>query len=121
MLWGFSRYEYLSLREQFLRARDFQLSMVATIQAELYNTAGKNFDRFFKGADFMPGAEDQSIEARAQKLMDQGYEPAAAVAIASSTQSKEHGLHIVESELRMADAKKEKLKGKPARNRLMAG
>lgn len=93
--------------------------MLSALRADLHNTAGKSFIEWFKATDFMPGAKPStSIEDRARELMEQGYDPAAAVAMASSTQTKEHGLHIVESELRKAEAKKRKEQSKPVRSRL---
>lgn len=47
----------------------------------------------------MPGRSIESIEDRARKLMEQGYPPAAAVAMAHSTQDREHRATLIQTTL----------------------
>ncbi len=108
VLWGLSMREFLALRRQFEDNRKFQLGMVAAIRADIHNTAGKSFKEHFDAQRFMPGGKDDSIEARARELMAQGVAPAAAVAMASSKQSKESQIHIVKSAMAAADARAKK-------------
>jgi hypothetical protein len=110
-LWGLANCEYLALRRQFEQSREFQLLMLAAIRSDMHNTAGRMFNQTYKPSDFMPGAKS-SIEDRARELMDQGYAPAAAVAIASSKQSREQNLKILTGALEAAERKSKKPGGK---------
>lgn len=98
--------EYVALRRQFEQSREFQLAMVAAIRSDMHNTSGR-FNQAFKPADFMPGAKS-SIEDRAKELMALGYAPAAAVAIASSKQTREQNLHVLKSAVSGTEGKKRK-------------
>lgn len=99
---------YNALTEQFKRHNDQQRWLVAALRADIHNAAGKSFEHHFEAGDFMPGAEDKSVEARAKKLIDAGVPPAKAVAIASSKRSREDNLQILTSTLRMAHENKGK-------------
>jgi hypothetical protein len=81
--------------------------MVAAVRADLYNVAGKSFERRFEVADFMPGATD-SVEARARELIEMGYTPSEAAAMATSKQTREHKLHVLDSALSAAHRAKQK-------------
>jgi hypothetical protein len=61
----------------------------------LHNTSSREFKKHFKPADFMPGADNSDIETRVHELIKLGYNPAAACAIATSRQSKEQQLFLV--------------------------
>jgi hypothetical protein len=67
---------------------------VAELRADLHNTSAKQYDRVFESADFMPGAT-RAIEERVAELIAQGYDPAAAAAIATSKQSKDKQLRTL--------------------------
>lgn len=83
--------------------------MVAALRADLHNTAGKSFNRTFEKTDFIHGASsDGSLEARIHSLIAQGYAPAAAAAMASSTQTKEQRIHLIQSTMQAAEARKTK-------------
>ncbi len=68
--------------------------LVAGVRADLYNTSAKCFERHMDPVDFMPGAEDM-LEARVAELIAGGMNPAAAVAVATSKQTKEGQIHVI--------------------------
>lgn len=104
-LWGLCHREYSALQKQWERARSDQLSIMAALRADLHNTAGKTFKHNFKPQDFMPGASPDSIEATARLYIEMGYTPSEAAAMATSSQTKEHNLYIVDSVMRSAKAR----------------
>ena len=96
--------------EQRSLAREHKSSLIAALRADLHNISGR-YQRTFQAADFMadkPGGAHADIEARAQELIAQGVPPAAAAAMASSTQTKEHNLYVLDSVGRAAAAAKKK-------------
>ncbi len=81
------------------------MTLVAALRADLHNTSAREFSKHFKLADFMPEAKDEGLEARVQELIKMGYPPAAACAIATRKQSKEHQLHLINAVTGAAAAK----------------
>jgi hypothetical protein len=80
---------------------------VAAIRADIHNTSARQFTKFFEPADFMPGAK-ASLEDQIAALVKQGYTPSQAAAIATSKQSNQQKLHIVERAARSNHAKQSK-------------
>lgn len=88
--------EYDALKAIWEDARTFQIGLVAAVRADLHNTSARDFGRQFEAAEFMPGAM-LAIEERIAELIAQGYNPAAAAAIATSKTTKEQQIHAVDS------------------------
>ncbi len=85
------------------------MALIAGLRADIHNTAGKSFKDHFQPADFMPNAKP-SIEDRVAEFKAMGYAPAAAVAMAHSSQDPSKRLHILDSKLEAAHEKKQKKK-----------
>lgn len=69
--------------------------MVAALRSDIYNTAGKSFDRHFEADDFL-GEKVEGLEDRINALVAQGWDPAQAAAIASSKRSKSDNLRRID-------------------------
>jgi hypothetical protein len=103
------------LKQQWERARDDRLVMLAALRADLHNTSARDFQRRFDIEDFM-SSRVAGIEQRAQQLIEQGYTPSEAAALASSRQTSEHKLHLVRQAGDAAHAAKQR-GGRKARAR----
>ena len=100
-LWDLSDREYEALTEQREIGLRYQLSLVAALRADLYNTSAREFKQHFEPADFMPvEGPSRDMEARVLALIDEGYTPSQAAAIASSKHTKEHNLYSIDSAVR---------------------
>lgn len=84
--------------------------MLAAIRADIHNTAGKAFNQHFTPQDFMGATAD--LENRIAALVKKGYSPSAAVAMATSKQTAEQRMHLVDKALTGAGKRKAKGKGK---------
>lgn len=96
-LWSLSPREFIALDKHRLESISL---LQAPIRADLHNTSARDFKRTFKPADFLPDSKDESLEARAKQLIAQGYSPSQAVAIASSKQTKDRQVVMIDSVLR---------------------
>lgn len=94
-LWGLSSREYRALERQWAKSREWQTSLLATLRADLHNTSAREFNRVFEAADFLPGAST-AIEQRVAELVEQGYTPSQAAAIATSRQSRDRQIHLID-------------------------
>ena len=106
-LWGLCPVEYLALKEQWKRSQEQSIHLLAVLRADIYNTAGKTYDRTFEPKDFLPEAKDQSLEARAKELIAKGYSPSEALAMASMKNTKEHNLYVLDAAQRAAARQKQ--------------
>jgi hypothetical protein len=78
---------------------------VAALRSDLYQTAGKSYKDPPTPQDFL-GGRISGIEERAQQLMEMGYSPSEAVALASSKQTGEHKLFVIDQACKLAHNKK---------------
>ena len=107
-LWGLCDREFRALSRQWERAREYQMTLVAAMRADLFNTSAKGYDRTFEARDFLPGASS-GVENRIAQLIAEGYTPSEAAAIATSKQTREHKLYVIDGAMRQAH--QTKLKG----------
>jgi len=83
------------------------MALVAALRADIHNTSARDFKRHFEASDFLPEAPpDQSVEARARAYIEMGYTPSQAAAMATSTQTREHKLYILNQTARAAQKRK---------------
>ena len=76
------------------RGREFQTGLFAAIRADLHNTSSRQYEKFYEPGDFMPGVA-ADLEARVEELIAQGIPPATAAAMATSKQTKEQKIHLI--------------------------
>jgi len=103
--WGLCDRSIRPLARQRDLAQRRMAEYVAALRSDLYHTAGKSFNDPPAPADFMSG-HLPGVEERAQQLIEMGYSPSEAVALASSRQSSEHKLFVIDQACKMAHAKK---------------
>ena len=103
-LWGLCSREHDALIKVRTEARERDKAMLAALRADLHNTSARQFERHFDPADFMPGSQEPSLEARIHALVEEGYTPSEAAAMATSSQTREHRLYLVDSAIKGASA-----------------
>lgn len=111
MLWGLCSREYEALKHQWEQGQRRQTQLLSVLRADLHNTSSRDFKKVFTYEDFMPEAVDHTLEYRIAQLVEKGYTPSQAAAMATSKKSKEHNLYLIDKKLDAASrqAKKPKL------------
>jgi hypothetical protein len=114
-LWALSPREYGALKRQWRLARDRERNLICALRADLYNTSARQFKHTFQPADFYP-ENNAPIERAIEHFVRMGYTPSEAAAMATSKQTKEHNLFVLDSALREAQARKAKGKNRRMSN-----
>jgi hypothetical protein len=73
----------------------------------MYNTSSKGYQRTFEAADFMGGPQ-AGLEERIAQLVADGYTASEAAAAATSRQTGEHKLYVIDQAISGAHNRKGK-------------
>ena len=104
-LWGLSSAEFEALKRQWRQAQEFQVQCISALRADMYNTSAKGYQRTFEAADFMGGPQT-GLEERIAQLVADGYTPSEAAALATSRQTNEHKLFVIDQAISGARGRK---------------